>query len=142
MIIGVSLGILVIITIFSIILGGSDVISASFESKWASVQSIGTIVQQKFTDITFELDELDGLFVVLGVLIAFVLLLGITVLASGLSQATIKMIAVMTAYGGIWLVLTSLAIDLIKSIEIFGSLIYISLTIAYVVGIVQKHIGV
>ena len=141
MIIGIALGIMVILSIFSVVLG-SSFMSIDFETRWVRAISQGLSVETRFQDSTFAIDELEGMLVIITVIITLASLVGIRVLASGLSDASVKVITVATAYGGIWSVLSVLSISMIKEISLFGSLIYITLTIAYVVGIVQKHVGV
>jgi len=44
-------------------------------------------------------------------------------------------------YFGIWSLLSSISAPLIFGIEYFGTLIYITLTIGYVIGVIQKQTG-
>jgi len=141
MIIGISLGIMVILSIFSIVLG-SSFISIDFQTKWVRAGTAGTQVSSRFEELTFSIHELEGMLIIITIIIAFSTLVGIKILASGLSDSTVNIISVATAYGGIWAVLSVLSAGMIRDIELFGALMYITLTIAFVIGIVQKHIGV
>lgn len=86
----------------------------------------------------FELDAIEGALIILGILFTFALVIGIQIFGSGLGETTVRMVLVITAYSGIWAVLTILSFDLIVSIEMFGGVIYLSLTIGYVIGVIEK----
>ncbi|QYW08120.1 hypothetical protein 15570_00023 [Lokiarchaeota virus WyrdV1] len=92
-------------------------------------------------DFTIRIDPVAGLIVIFIVIIVIAGLLGIQVLASGLSPESIKFIMNAILYFGIWSLLSALCFNLIISIEIFGTLVYITLTIAYVIGVIQKLSG-
>lgn len=141
MIIGISLGIMVVLSVLSIILGGSFM-SIDFETRWVRAITQGASVKTRFNNFTFSIDEFDGMLVIITVIILLASLVGIKVLATGLSDSSVKVVTVATAYGGIWAVLSVLSGAMIKDISVFGALIYITLTIAYVIGIIQKHVGV
>ena len=141
MIIGIALGIMVVLTILSIVLG-SSFISIDFETKWVRAGAYGSQVSSRYENLTFKIDDLEGMLGIITVIIIFSTLVGIQILASGLSHSSVNIISVATAYGGIWAVLSVLSAGMIKDIALFGGLIYITLTIAFVIGIVQKHVGV
>lgn len=92
-------------------------------------------------DFTIKIDPVAGLIVIFIVIIVIAALLGIQILASGLSPESIKFIMNAILYFAIWSLLSTLCFNLIVSIEIFGTLIYITLTIAYVIGVIQKLSG-
>lgn len=71
-----------------------------------------------------------------------VVLLGLRVLGSGLSDDSIRILCVALSYIGIWLFLSILAMPLLFSIEIFGVLMYTALTIGYTIGVIEKMSGV
>lgn len=64
--------------------------------------------------------------------------LGIQVIGSGLSETSIKTLVNGIAYTGIWLVLSVLSTPLILNIEVFGIIIYVILTLGYVLGVIEK----
>ena len=89
-------------------------------------------------DFTIRIDPVVGLIVIFVVIIAIAAILGIQILASGLSPQSVKFIMNAILYFVIWTLLSTMSFNLIISIAIFGTLIYITLTIAYVIGVIQK----
>jgi len=140
MIISVCLVILTVLTMFSFILGNTLT-----GSPVDNIISNDLLINDTITTLTFEdadaLFVIDpvlgaiGMLVVIGVIAAII---GIQILGSGLSPESVKMIMSMTMYGGMWGVLSILSYPLLNSIEMFGAVIYITLTLAYVIGIIQK----
>jgi len=140
MIISVCLVILTVLTMFSFILGNTLI-----GSPVDNIISNDLLINDTITTLTFEdadaLFVIDpvlgaiGMLVVIGVIAAII---GIQILGSGLSPESVKMIMSMTMYGGMWGVLSILSYPLLNSIEMFGAVIYITLTLAYVIGIIQK----
>jgi len=143
MIIGLTLTILLVLTLLSFILGGVFVdvpMSISIKGK----QKLGAITtdwELPIGDFVIRIDPVQGLIVIFVVIIVIAAILGIQILASGLSPESIKFIMNAILYFGIWTLLSIPCFNLIISIEIFGTLIYISLTIAYVIGVIQKLSG-
>lgn len=141
MIIGLTLSILIIITLFSLILG-DEFIDTPFNIEIdaeATVDGTAKTFEVDLEWITFEIDPVAGMIVLFIVIIIIGLLLGIQILASGLSPESIRFVMNAILYFGIWAVLSALASPLIFGIEIFGTLIYITLTIGYVIGVIQKQ---
>ena len=92
-------------------------------------------------DFIIRIDPVQGLIVIFVVIIVIAAILGIQILASGLSPESVKFIMNAVLYFAIWSLLSIPCFNLIISIEIFGTLIYICLTIAYVIGVIQKIAG-
>lgn len=99
---------------------------------------------------TIEFGETDLLFIidptVLGIaafviIIGVAALLGIQVLATGLSGESIKVIMACILYGVIWILLSIFAMPLILSIQVFGTVIYTVLLIMYIIGVIQNITG-
>lgn len=88
------------------------------------------------------IDPITGAIGIIVIIATATALLGIKVLGSGLSDESVRVLITTTVYASIWTILSLLAIPLISSIEIFGSLIYIILTIGYVIGVIEKISGV
>ena len=124
----------------SLILGGIFVdIPVSINIKGS--QKLGgttTTFEIPIGDFTLQIDPVMGLIVIFIVIIVIAVLIGIQVLASGLSPESIRFIMLAVLYFALWGLLSTICYNLIISIEIFGTLIYITLTIAYVIGVVQK----
>jgi len=89
-------------------------------------------------DVFFEIDPILGAIGILTIIAIIGGILGIQIVGSGLSDWSVRLGIITLAYGGLWVLLTILSMPLIKSIEVFGSIIYISLTLGYVIGIIQK----
>jgi len=92
--------------------------------------------------ISFSLDPLLGAIVLVSAVAVAVMLLGLRILGSGLSDDSIRILCVALSYIGIWMFLSVLAMPLLLSIELFGALIYTALTIGYTIGVVEKMSGV
>jgi len=88
------------------------------------------------------IDPLTGAITIIVILATATALLGIKVLGSGLSDDSVRVLITTTVYVSIWTILSLLAIPLISSIEIFGSLLYVCLTIGYIIGVIEKISGV
>ena len=141
-----SLGILVVLSMFSLILGNDFIagianIAIDNEALVDGVSSTFEVIGQ---DVIFSIDTtsliISGISLITTVIVVAGIL-GVSVLGSGLNPQSSRIIVLITAYVGIWLTLSILAFNLIVSIEIFGSVIYITLTLAYAVGVVQKISG-
>lgn len=118
----IALALLLTIVLFNIVLG------ASFTDYNVS----------GLYNTTFGIDALTGALSIIIGLIAVASIVGIQVLASGISEQSVRTIIIIIGYAGIWGVFSVLAINLILSIELFGVIIYISLTILYTIGVMNK----
>lgn len=87
------------------------------------------------------IDYLTGGLSIVIAIITIASLIGIQILGSGFSDTTIRVLTLATAYTGIWSLFTILAYDLIFSIETFGGIIFIALTLIYAIGVIQKIAG-
>lgn len=143
MIIGASLGILIVLTLFSLILG-ENFIGSSINvvvDNTALVNGSITTFEVEGVDVLFQVDTSTLIIAGIALIIAISIVAGITgiqIVASGLSPESVRVIILITGYVGIWSALSIVAFNLIFSIQIFGSIIYISLTLAYSIGVVQK----
>jgi len=140
MIIGLTLTILLVITLISVLLGSNftDITVSSTIDNEAIINGTTTSFEIANTDIILNIDPIIGAIGIIIVIATVGSVIGIQVLGSGLSPESVKVLIMAIAYTGIWSVLSVLSFPLITSIEIFGSLIYVSLTIGYVIGIIQK----
>ena len=142
MILALSLIILVVLSLFSVILGNSFI-----GSQVENVIGNDLIINGTTTTVNvnanalFSIDPFLGLIGMIIVLVVLATAVGIQVVGSGLSPETVRIIVIGTAYGGLWIMFSLLAEPLISSIAIFGSLIYVTLTIGYIWGVVQKIAG-
>jgi len=139
MILGLSLLILIVLSLFSVILGNSFIGSEVENVIGNELLINGTTTEVGVeTEAIFYIDPFLGITAMIIVLVILATAVGVQVLGSGLSPTTVRIIVIGTAYGGIWVLFSLLAEPLISSIEIFGSLIYITLTIGYIWGVIQK----
>lgn len=125
MLIMLSLGLLLVIVFFNLILG-SSFSSYTLNSPYA--QTIG-------------IDSLTGALAIIIIIIGIASIIGIQFLGSGMSDESIRTIIIGIAYGSVWGLFSVLSINLIVSIEIFGWLIYATLSILYLIGVIQKITG-
>jgi hypothetical protein len=143
MLVGLTLLILGVITIFSIVLG-SNLAGTSIDNTITSDLIVnGTTTTLEFTgdDVIFAIDPTIatiGIFVVIGIIAG---VMGIQVLGSGLSPESIRVILALILYGGVWGLLSLLALPLISAIEGFGVIIYMVLLLGYIVGVIQNIVG-
>lgn len=140
MIIAATLLILVVLSIFSVILGASffGVIIDTSISNSAIINGSATTFMGGAGDLVFNIDPIAGMVASLAGWVAIALAFGIRAFGSGLSDEASRIATLTTIYAAIWTILSALAIPLIFAIEIFGAFIYVTLTIAYTVGVIQK----
>ena len=143
MIIGLTLTILIVLTMLSFILGGVFVdIPVSINVKGTQkLEGTSKTFEFPIGDFIIEIDPVAGLIVIFILIIVISGLLGIQILASGLSPESVRFMMTSILYFGLWSLLSVMASGLIFGIEIFGTIIYITLTIAYVIGVIQKISG-
>ena len=144
--IGITLMILIVLTLLSLILGQnflSGIINISVDNE-ALIDGVPSTFVVSGQDVLFFIDTSNLLTAGIALLITVAVvagLSGITFLGSGLNPQSARIIIFITAFGGIWAVLSILASSLIFQIEVFGTIIYISLTIAYSIGVIQQISG-
>jgi len=141
--ISLSLLILGVLVVFSVVLGGNlsgTTLTGTVKSDLI-VNETTTTIEFTGEDLLFSIDPTIATiaaFVVIGGLAAA---LGIQILGSGLSPESIKIIITCILYGTLWGLLSILAMPLILSIEVFGTIIYVILLISYIVGVIQSITG-
>ena len=143
MLIGLTLLILGVLTIFSLVLGGSlsgSIIGSDLNPNLI-VNGSTTTLEFSGDDVLFAIDPTVATIAVFVIIIAIVAVLGIQVLGSGLSSESIKVIMACILYGAVWGLLSVLAMPLILAIEVFGTTIYMVLLIGYIVGVIQAITG-
>lgn len=124
---------LLVLSLVSIIFG-NEFVGINIEG--VSVKKGVDTYQSK--PIFFNIDPLTiGLEIVIIIALACALL-GVRILASGLSEQSVRLLSVSLSYSGIWAFLSLLAYPLIRTIEIFGVVLYILLTILFTIGVIEK----
>ncbi len=107
-------------------------------------QSLSTSEGDGYVDIPgggsqyFDLSGAQGALVVITAAIALGIASGVSILGSGLSDGARKLIFLACAYFGIWGIFSALALKIINSMDLFGPILWIILTIMYAVGFTQS----
>ena len=143
MLIGVCLMILIVLLIFSLILGESftSISDSVGVDNTSLVNGSLTTYEIPSQQVIFDIDPIIGGIAIIVAIGVATTIYGAHVLATGLSPASVRTLTIITGYTGLWIVLSLLAIDLIKSIAIFGNIIYIVITLGYTIGVIQKVSG-
>lgn len=142
MLVGATLVIMLVITLFAIIGGNSFISITDTNVINNSIIVNGTTTSfETSVDTTFGLDPITGGIALIITLSVLGGVIGLRVLGSGLSEASVKIILLAFFYGGLWAILSLLSINLITAIELFGGIIYMFLTLAYAIGVVNKYFG-
>lgn len=138
-----SLVIMLVILFFSLIFDYSFIGSSTTNTVNNDLLINGSTSSLSTQDYTFavNIDPTIGLLTIIIAVITLASIIGIQILGSGLSDTSIHVITVLTAYYGLWIALTVMVSGFIFQIELFGALIYMSLTIMYSIGIIQKITG-
>ena len=124
MILALSLMILIVITLFSVILGGTLVaglanVAINNDALVDGVSSTFEVVGQ---DVIFSIDTTSLIVAGISLIVAIIIvatITGITVLGSGLNPQSARIVIFLTGYIGIWSTLTALAFNLIANIIFF-----------------------
>ena len=143
MLVGMTLAIMLLLTVLSIVFGqdfGSGIVDST-TSGTTLINGTSTTVVLGQGDVIFSIDLIEGAIPIMAVMLIVVILLGITALATGLSPQTVKIATYLIFYVGIWVILSVNSESLIRSIEIFGGLLYVVLTIGYTIGVFQNLSG-
>lgn len=132
--------ILVVLSVFSVILGSSfmGIIVEQTISNTVIVNGSATTFVVENTQFVFNIDPIAGMVASLAGWVAIALIFGIRGFGTGLSDDTSRIATMITIYTAVWTILSTLVIPLVFQIEIFGAIIYVVLTIAYAIGVVQK----
>lgn len=143
MLIGITLTILVVITLFSIISGNSfiAVLTQNIIDNSVIVNGSTTSLEIQLSDATFGLDPITGGIALITALAFIGGAITVQVVGTGLSDNGSRIIMISLFYGGLWFLLSIIASPLIISIQEFGLLIYVSLTLLYAIGVVSKYFG-
>lgn len=127
---------LIILSFFSIMFG-NEFVRIEIEAV-----SISQGVDKYRTKLTyFDIDPITGALATIIVIALAGGLIGIRFLGSGLSELSVRLVNVGLVYTAIWAFLSLLAYPLLRTIEIFGGVIYLFLTALYTFGVVDKMIG-
>lgn len=135
---------LILLTFLSVLFGGDFVgyiIEQGVEGSAIVNITDTTVIDWGERSIDFNIDPITGMIALLVGIAVFTILIGFRILASGLSDTSVRSMMVGVSYTGLWGVLTVLSISTIKSIELIGSVLYVFLTVGYVIGVIDKMTG-
>lgn len=122
---------MLLLSLLSIVSGGS--FSSINIDQTFNANVNGTTSEYSVSGGGFSITALEGAIGWLIFIAAIGVAVGITVLASGLSEASVNLLYKSIFYGVVWALLSVFPAGLIFSIPLFGPLFYITLTIVYVV---------
>jgi len=123
---------LIVLSFFSVIFGNSFV----------GVNVSGYTFGEYTAGVSFF--NVSSLTIALESLVAIALasaLIGIQILGSGLADSSVRLLMTGAVYTALWVFLSLLAYPLIRTIEIFGVVLYVILTILYTIGVIEKMIS-
>lgn len=126
MLIALSLGTLISLAFLSVIFGSS----------WSNADMYIAGEQ-----MSFGIDPLEGALQIIIVIILIGALVGINLMGSGLNSESVKLIIIGISYLGVWAIFTVLAYPMIFDFPLFGTIIYIGLTLMFILGIIDKYTG-
>ena len=136
---------LLVLTFIAIIFGSSFVsitIEQEAISTWLKLNNTLTESRIEQINTTINIDELTGAITIIIALAMITSVIGLRVLGSGLSDESVRTLTIAIIYTSIWTILSILAYSLFAIIELFGLLIYVCLTIIFVIGVIEKISGV
>lgn len=114
------------LTVFSILFGNVP-----------SISQVGVKSQTWSINIS-DTELITSAFIGLAVIVAII---GLEVFGSGLDSESVRMIISIIFYAGLWAIFLELSIPLIRSIEIYGWVIDIMLSLLFLIGIGIKTFG-
>lgn len=125
------IGFMLILSLLSIVSGGS--FSSINVDQTYNANVNGTTSGYFVSDAGFSIDAYTGAITWLIVIAAIGVAAGIGILGSGLSEVSVNLLYKSIFYGVVWGILSIFPAGLIFQIMIFGPIIYITLTIVFVV---------
>lgn len=140
MLLGIPLFIMVFLAIFSVVAGsdwGQDLIDYGTNSYAEAPDGSGTFSTGSESTL-FGMDALSGTLLIIIIAITIVAVIGLRIFDSGLSEHSIKVISTGLLYGGIWLSLSVLGYGMLNAIPVFGSILWVVLTLMYTIGVINK----
>jgi hypothetical protein len=90
------------------------------------------------SEYNFKISAIQGAILMITTIIAIGAVVGIRVLGTGVSSITVEIVTKGTFYFALWGILSAFAQPLISQIYLLGSIIYIILSLMYVIGFVQS----
>lgn len=123
------------LTVLSIVSGNSFIGAGAIQTYTAVVN--GTTQEYTVEADGFSIDAYTGAIIWLVIIVAIGVGAGIAVLGSGLSETSVNLLYKAIFYGAVWGILSIFPLPLIFSIMWFGPVLYITLTIVYVISVIM-----
>lgn len=140
--VALCLVILSVLSVFSVILGGTWTgTPVEFVIDNTAIIN-GTVSEFSFetTGMFFGIDPISGAIATIIGFVTVAALVGAQIFGSGLSDSNARALMYMIIYSSLWTMLSILSAPLIFSVPVFGAVLYVGLTIAYAVGGIQNVI--
>ena len=137
-----SLGLLMVITIFTIIAGNDFVATSDIPLINDSITINGTTSTFGTSGniVYFFIDPTQGAIILITTIFIIGAVIGIQILGSGLNEASSRAFMYGIFYIGIWVILSVPSYPLIIGISLFGAIIYSVLTLFYAIGVIQRYL--
>jgi hypothetical protein len=103
---------------------------------WTINGDTGHATDGSTSTTSFDLSSVNVIIAFLSIAIAAGIAAGIHVLGTGLSQLSQELTIKLIVYAGMWACLTALVGSYFNNLPIFGPMIYIMLTVMYVLGFI------
>jgi hypothetical protein len=126
---------MLILTVLSIVSGNSFASHSAGESYSAVVN--GTTSDYTIESDGFSINAYTGAIIWLVVIVAIGVGAGIAILGSGLAETSINLLFKAIFYGAVWGILSIFPLPLMWDIYLFGGVLYITLTIIYVISVIM-----
>lgn len=133
----VSLSVLIFLAFLNIIIFDVDFVSTSVDYKVYDPSDFGT----KTKNVSFNIDDAKYGMSFLIAIITATTLMGLQILGSGLNDTVVRNATLIIMYVAIWTVLSVLSWELLMSNVVVGSIIFLILTMLYMIGVSSKLAG-
>ncbi len=133
----VCIVILLFLTFLSIITGNSF-ITTTIDASYTYEQILNgstSELGQEYVQV-LNLDPVYEALGWIGIVGGIAVISGVAILGSGLNTVATHWLTYLTFFTSLWVILTILPLPLIASIEVFGVLIYLLLTIIYAISVI------
>lgn len=134
--------VLTVLTIISMVSGNSLIGTSYSDTSGGSIivnGSESTVYVENA--MTIDVSVLAGIIALIIVIVVLVAIIGLQIVGSGLNSESVRAIFLGTVYTSLWVFLSFLSAGFIFSILYFGALIYLLLTIFYVIGVIRNLSG-
>jgi len=121
---------LLVLALISILLGNDLTTIMIKYKKWDNID-----LDLDTKTMEFNVSDLEAGLIILTTIMIVVAIMGINILASGLTGQATHILTVLIFYIGIWSILSILSWNLIFSNEIIGTILYVFFIVFFVIGV-------